>query len=154
MMSFHGIPERHVQKSDPSHAHCLVREDCCDCEHPAHATCYRHQCLSTAKHLIAHAGLDEKNVTISFQSRLLKAPWLGPYTDHEIERLAKEGVKKLKVICPAFISDCLETLEEIAMRGKEDFLENGGEELELIPCLNTHPLWIQWMVDKIENWEC
>ena len=109
--------------------------------------------MSTAKELMKHAGIDEKDVTISFQSRLLKAPWLGPYTDHEIERLAKEGVKNLKVICPAFITDCLETLEEIAMEGKDEFLKNGGEELELIPCLNTHPLWSQWMVDKIENWE-
>lgn len=153
MMSFHGIPERHVQKSDPSHAHCLITPDCCDTCHPAHATCYKHQCLASAKALMAHGGIDEKDVTISFQSRLLRDPWLGPYTDHEIERLAKEGVKKIKVICPAFITDCLETLEEIAMQGEEQFLSLGGEELELIPCLNTHPLWIQWMVDKIENWE-
>ncbi len=153
MMSFHGIPERHVKKSDPSHAHCLVTPDCCDTCHPAHATCYRHQCLTTAKELMKYGGLDEKDVTISFQSRLLRDPWLSPYTDFEIERLAKEGVKKLKVICPAFVTDCLETLEEIAMEGRDEFLEHGGEEFELIPCLNTHPLWIKWMVDKIENWE-
>jgi len=153
MMSFHGIPERHVKKSDPSHAHCLVTPNCCDTCHPAHATCYKHQCMTTAKELIKYGGIDEKDVTISFQSRLLRDPWLSPYTDHEIERLAKEGVKKLKVICPAFISDCLETLEEIAMEGKEEFLKHGGEEFELIPCLNTHPLWIKWMVDKIQKWE-
>ena len=153
MMSFHGIPERHVKKTDPSHDHCLVTPNCCDTCHPAHATCYKHQCITTAKELIKYAGIDEKDVTISFQSRLLKDPWLSPYTDFEIERLAKEGIKNLKVICPAFITDCLETLEEIAMEGKEDFLEYGGEEFELIPCLNTHPLWIKWMVDKIEKWE-
>lgn len=153
MMSFHGIPERHVKKSDPSHAHCLVTPNCCETCHPAHATCYKHQCLTTAKELIKYGGINEKDVTISFQSRLLRDPWLSPYTDNEIERLAKEGVKKLKVICPAFISDCLETLEEIAMEGKEEFLEYGGEEFDLIPCLNTHPLWIKWMVDKIEKWE-
>jgi len=153
MMSFHGIPERHVQKTDPSHDHCLVTPNCCETCHPAHATCYKHQCVTTAKELMKYAGIDEKDVTISFQSRLLKDPWLSPYTDFEIERLAKEGVKNLKVICPAFITDCLETLEEIAMEGKEEFLEHGGEEFELIPCLNTHPLWIKWMVDKIEKWE-
>ncbi len=153
MMSFHGIPERHIQKSDPSHAHCLITPDCCNTCHPAHGTCYRHQCYSTAKALMLHAGIDDKDVTISFQSRLLRDPWLSPYTDFELKRLAQEGVKKLKVICPAFISDCLETLEEIAMEGRDEFLEHGGEEFELIPCLNTHPLWIKWMVDKIENWE-
>ena len=153
MMSFHGIPERHVKKSDPSHAHCLVTPNCCDTCHPAHHTCYRHQCYATAKALMAKGNIDEKDVTISFQSRLLRDPWLSPYTDFEIERLAKEGVKNLKVICPAFISDCLETLEEIGMEGKEEFLEHGGEEFELIPCLNTHPLWIKWMLNKIEKWE-
>ena len=153
MMSFHGIPERHVKKSDPSHAHCLVTPNCCDTCHPAHHTCYRHQCYATAKALMAHGNIDKKDVTISFQSRLLRDPWLSPYTDFEIERLAKEGVKNLKVICPAFISDCLETLEEIGMEGKEEFLEHGGEEFELIPCLNTHPLWIKWMLNKIQNWE-
>ncbi|WP_018970617.1 ferrochelatase [Rubritalea marina] len=153
MMSFHGIPQRHVQKSDPSHDHCLKTKDCCTTPHPAHHTCYSHQCYATAYALIAKAGLKHDDVTISFQSRLLKDPWLEPYTDFEIERLAKEGVKKLKVICPAFITDCLETLEEIAMEGKEEFLEHGGEEFELIPCLNTHPAWIKWLNDKIERWE-
>ncbi|MGJ8671972.1 ferrochelatase [Rubritalea sp.] len=153
MMSFHGIPQRHVQNTDPSHDHCLKTKNCCTTPHPAHATCYSHQCYAAAYALMAKGGLSHDDVTISFQSRLLKDPWLKPYTDFEIERLAKEGVKKLKVICPAFITDCLETLEEIAMEGKEQFLELGGEEFELIPCLNTHPAWIKWLNDKIERWE-
>ncbi len=152
MMSFHGIPERHVRKSDPSHAHCLSTDKCCDTPHPAHATCYRHQCYSTAYALMAKCGFHNDDVTICFQSRLLKDPWLKPYTDFEIERLAEEGVKKLKVICPAFVTDCLETLEEIAMEGKEEFLKHGGEEFELIPCLNTHPSWIKWLTNRIEDW--
>ena len=102
---------------------------------------------------MAKAGIHHDDVTISFQSRLLKDPWLKPYTDFEIERLAKEGVKKLRVICPAFITDCLETLEEIAMEGKEEFLEHGGEDFELIPCLNTHPAWINWLAKRIETWQ-
>ncbi len=153
MMSFHGIPQRHVKNSDPSHSHCLKTKDCCTTAHPAHHTCYSHQCYAAAYALMARGGLKQDDVTISFQSRLLKDPWLTPYTDFEIERLAKQGVKKLKVICPAFITDCLETLEEIAMEGKEQFLEHGGEEFELIPCLNTHPAWIKWLNDKIERWE-
>jgi len=152
MMSFHGIPERHVRKSDPSHAHCLSTDKCCDTAHPAHATCYRHQCYSTAYALMAKCGFHSDDVTICFQSRLLKDPWLKPYTDFEIERLAQEGVKKLKVICPAFITDCLETLEEIAMEGKSEFLKHGGEEFDLIPCLNTHPSWIKWLTNRIEDW--
>ncbi|SHJ98023.1 ferrochelatase [Rubritalea squalenifaciens DSM 18772] len=153
MMSYHGIPERQVKKSDPSHAHCLTTNKCCDTPHPAHATCYRHQCFATSYALMAKAGIHHDDVTISFQSRLLKDPWLKPYTDFEIERLAKEGVKKLRVICPAFITDCLETLEEIAMEGKEEFLEHGGEDFELIPCLNTHPAWINWLAKRIETWQ-
>lgn len=153
MMSFHGIPQRHVQKTDPSHDHCLKTKDCCTTPHPAHATCYSHQCYASAYALMAKGGIHHDDVTISFQSRLLKDPWLKPYTDFEIERLAKEGVKNLKVICPAFITDCLETLEEIEMEAKEQFLELGGEEFEFIPCLNTHPAWIKWLNDKIERWE-
>ena len=153
MMSFHGIPQRHVQKTDPSHDHCLKTKNCCTTPHPAHATCYSHQCYAAAYALMAKGGLHHDDVTISFQSRLLKDPWLKPYTDFEIARLAKEGIKKIKVICPAFITDCLETLEEIAMEGKEQFLGLGGEEFELIPCLNTHPAWIKWLDNKIESWE-
>lgn len=153
IMSFHGIPQRHIQKTDPSHDHCLKTKDCCTTSHPAHATCYSHQCYASAYALMAKGGIHHDNVTISFQSRLLKDPWLKPYTDFEIERLAKKGVKNLKVICPAFITDCLETLEEIEMEAKEQFLELGGEQFEFIPCLNTHPAWIKWLNNKIERWE-
>ena len=80
--------------------------------------------------------------SVSFQSRLGREPWLKPYTDFEFIRLAESGVKKLLVICPAFVSDCLETLEEVEIRGRKEFLQAGGEELTLIPCLNDHPRWI------------
>jgi ferrochelatase len=141
LFSFHGIPERHLRKSDPTRSHCLASPNCCDTPSPAHATCYRAQCFQTV------AGfLKARTVTrysVSFQSRLGRDPWLRPYTDHEIPRLAKEGVKRLFVLCPAFVADCLETIEEIGMRGRESFLEAGGEEFELIPCLNERPDWIQ-----------
>jgi ferrochelatase len=91
---------------------------------------------------VAVLGIPADNYSVVFQSRLGRDPWLKPYTDFELTRLAGEGIKKMLVICPAFVSDCLETLEEIAMRGQETFLEAGGEELTLIPCMNEHPRWL------------
>lgn len=152
LFSFHGIPVRHLQKSDPSHTHCARTENCCNVCHPAHATCYRHQCLTTVRRLVDRLGIPEEKYTVSFQSRLGKDPWLEPFTDQELDRLASEGVKKLKVICPAFVADCLETIEEISMSGKEDFLEAGGESFEQIPCLNDHPAWIRMLSQRISDW--
>lgn len=153
LFSYHGIPERHVQLSDPSHAHCLTRDDCCDTPHPCHATCYRHQCLATTKAFLKKSGIPEKKIAISFQSRLLKAPWLGPYTDFELQRFGKEGIKKIKVICPSFVTDCLETLEEIGMRGAEEFTSTGGQSLSLVPCMNDHPSWIKFLSGRINQWQ-
>ncbi len=143
LFSFHGIPERHLRKSDPTGAHCLNRPDCCETESPAHATCYRAQCLKTMRAFAKKATLPEGRFSVSFQSRLGRDPWLKPYTDFELARLAQNGVKKLLVICPAFVSDCLETVEEIGLRGRETFLEAGGKEFTLIPCMNDHPSWIE-----------
>lgn len=139
LFSFHGLPERHLRKSDPTGCHCLTVPNCCAVPSPAHATCYRAQCYKTVQAFVQSTAVSKYST--AFQSRLGKDPWLKPYTDHEIVRLAKEGVKKMLVICPAFVSDCLETIEEIGMRGKESFLEAGGQDLTLIPCLNEHPLW-------------
>jgi len=152
LFSFHGIPYRHLQKSDPSHAHCLSRPDCCDGCHPAHQTCYRHQCLRATELITEKLGLKREQYEISFQSRLGRDPWLRPYTDYRLRDLPGEGTKRLLVVCPAFVSDCLETLEEIAMRGKEIFLEAGGREFALIPCLNEHPAWIAFLRDEISQW--
>jgi protoporphyrin/coproporphyrin ferrochelatase len=143
LFSFHGLPERHLHKSDPTGKHCLKVKDCCLTPSPAHATCYRAQCIQTMLKLVKRAGIPEGKYSIAFQSRLGRDPWLTPYTDHEIERLARSGIKKLQVICPAFVADCLETLEEIGMRGRESFLEAGGTDYNMIPCINTHPAWIQ-----------
>ncbi|MEM0964724.1 MAG: ferrochelatase [Verrucomicrobiota bacterium] len=152
LFSFHGIPERHLRKSDPSHAHCLESEDCCENCHPAHATCYRHQCFTTAHKVAAKAGLRSDQYRISFQSRLGRDPWLTPYTDKTLESLPEEGIRRLLVICPAFVTDCLETLEEISMEGKEIFEEAGGEWFEQIPCLNDHPAWIEVLMNRINRW--
>ncbi len=142
LFSFHGLPERHLRKSDPTGRHCLAAKDCCTVASPAHATCYRAQCFKTVGAFVQKTGVPAGKYSIAFQSRLGKDPWLKPYTDFELPRLAKAGVRKLLVMCPAFVADCLETLEEIGMRGRETFREAGGEELTLIPCLNEHPLWI------------
>jgi protoporphyrin/coproporphyrin ferrochelatase len=142
LFSFHGLPERHLKKSDPTGCHCLVKENCCAVDSPAHATCYRAQCFKTVAGFVKEAKVPAGKFSISFQSRLGKEPWLKPYTDFELAELPKRGVKKLLVICPAFVSDCLETLEEIGIRGRETFLSAGGKEFAQIPCLNEHPLWI------------
>jgi ferrochelatase len=143
LFSFHGLPERHLRKSDPTGRHCLATKDCCTTASPAHATCYRAQCFKTVAAFVKQAGVPEGKYSISFQSRLGRDPWLKPYTDFELPRLAQKGVRKLLVMCPAFVSDCLETLEEIGLRGRATFLEAGGSESTLIPCLNDHPLWLE-----------
>jgi protoporphyrin/coproporphyrin ferrochelatase len=142
LFSFHGLPERHLRKSDPSGCHCLARDNCCAQASPVHETCYRAQCFQTMQAFAELAMLPTDKFSIAFQSRLGRDPWLKPYTDHVIEALARSGRKKLLVICPAFVADCLETLEEIGIRGRQKFREHGGEELSLIPCLNDHPAWI------------
>jgi len=149
LFSFHGLPERHLRKADPTGQHDLSKTPCCDFTNPAHKTCYRAQCYETVRAFVAEAGLSEGNYSVAFQSRLGREPWMQPYTDVQIAALAKSGVKHLAVICPAFVSDCLETLEEIGMRGREIFLANGGENFTLIPCLNENPLWIKALEEMI-----
>ncbi len=153
LFSYHGIPERHIRKSDPTKFHCKIDGSCCSINSVAHHTCYRHQCYDTTELVKAHLGLSEEKVSTSFQSRLAGDPWLKPYTDYEFERLAKEGKTRLAVITPAFVSDCLETLEEIAMEGKEQFEEAGGKSYKHIPCLNDSDAWVSLMAEWITDWE-
>ena len=151
LFSYHGIPERHLRKSDPTGCHCLATPNCCETPSPAHATCYRAQCFATTKAFVKKAGIPEGKYSISFQSRLGRDPWLKPYTDFELERFPKEGIKKLLVMCPAFVSDCLETIEEIGERGRESFIHAGGQECTLIPCMNEHPLWIAALENMVKK---
>ncbi|WP_422858343.1 ferrochelatase [Flagellimonas sp. S174] len=153
LFSYHGIPERHIRKSDPTKFHCKIDGSCCKVNSVAHHTCYRHQCYDTTELVKEHLDLPEDKVSSSFQSRLAGDPWLKPYTDFEFERLAKEGKKRLAVITPAFVSDCLETLEEIAMEGKEQFEEAGGEHYIHIPCLNDSDAWVSLMAQWVNEWE-
>jgi ferrochelatase len=149
LFSYHGIPERHIRKSDITGCHCLKVNDCCNTPSPAHNYCYRHQVFTTTRLVTDMLGIPKDKFSISFQSRLGKG-WLQPFTDIRLEEMPKEGIKKLLVVCPAFVSDCLETLEEIAERGKESFMKAGGESYDMIPCLNTHPLWVKTIADWIE----
>ena len=142
LFSFHGIPERHLKKSDPTRSHCLNAKDCCNVASEAHKFCYRHQCFRTAEEFAKLAKIPAGKWSVSFQSRLGKDPWLKPYTDFELAEFPKRGVGKILVMSPAFVSDCLETIEELGIRGKETFLAAGGKEFVLIPCLNEHPKWI------------
>ena len=153
LFSYHGVPERHIYKGDVTGNHCLKVRDCCHVNSPAHDKCYRHQTFVTTELTTAALNLPKEKVEQSFQSRLGRDPWLTPYTAKRLEELPKEGVKKLLVACPAFVSDCLETLEEIAEEGKEIFLHAGGESFTMIPCLNTHPLWVNAVVKWIKEKE-
>ncbi len=147
LFSYHGIPSRHLRKTDPTGSHCTKVEDCCNVASPAHAVCYRHQCFVTTRLVTEALNVPKEKYSIAFQSRLGKG-WLQPFTDKRLEEMPAEGIKKILILCPAFVSDCLETLEEIDERGKETFMEAGGVSYTMIPCLNTHPLW----VETINNW--
>jgi ferrochelatase len=151
LFSFHGLPERHLKKSDPTGRHCLAVPNCCEGTNPAHATCYRAQCLKTVAAFVKQAGVPAGKFSVSFQSRLGRDPWLKPHTDFELAALPKRGVKNLLVLCPAFVSDCLETLEEIGIRGRETFLSAGGMEFTQIPCLNEHPRWLAALEKMVER---
>lgn len=150
LFSYHGIPERHIHKSDVTGCHCLATEDCCEVASPAHAHCYRHQVRTTTKMVTEMLQIPKNKYSISFQSRLGKG-WLTPFTDIRLKELPGEGIKDLLVICPAFVSDCLETLEEIEIRGRETFMQAGGASFKMIPCLNVNPLWVKAIVGLVNG---
>jgi ferrochelatase len=141
LFSYHGIPKRHLRKTDPTGKHCLSSADCCDLQSAAHATCYRHQCIVTTRLLAQRLGLGPEAHGLAYQSRL-GGGWLRPYTDFELAELPKRGIERIAVVCPAFVADCLETLEEIDMRGRQTFLDAGGKSFTYVPCLNDDPQWI------------
>ncbi|WBA83060.1 ferrochelatase [Endozoicomonas sp. GU-1] len=148
VFSYHGVPERHITKDDPTGNHCLKDKSCCQKTSIAHKTCYRHQVYQTTEAFVEKAGVPIDKYSVGFQSRLGKAKWLEPNTLDVLKQLADQGARKVLVICPSFVSDCLETLEEIGIGAKEEFIKAGGESLELIPCLNDHPAWI----DLLKQW--
>ena len=152
LFSYHGLPARHIKKTDPTKNHCLVNGDCCEVKSIAWDFCYRHQVKATTKLVTEKLNLDAAKVLLSFQSRLGKG-WLEPFTDVMFTELPKKGIKKLLVITPSFVTDCLETLEEINIRGKNSFLESGGEEFTSAPCLNSLPQWVDAFAGYCNNYE-
>ena len=152
LFSYHGVPERHIRKRDVTKAHCKIDENCCVTSSSAHEFCYRHQCYEVTRLVAEKLKLKSETFSTSFQSRLGFDPWLQPYTDLTIERLGKRGIKKMAIVTPAFVSDCLETLEEIAMEGLEIFKEMGGETFITVPCLNDNIEWVTLLSKWINNW--
>ena len=146
LFSYHGLPERHLTKADPTNSHCLQAPNCCEATtedaKTAHATCYRHQVYATTAAVCEALGIKGDKRSVSFQSRLGRTPWLTPYTDKVLEDLPGKGIKHLAVVCPAFVADNLETLEEMGIQGRETFLGAGGESFTLVPCMNEHPEWV------------
>jgi len=153
LFSYHGLPERQVQAADASGAHCLASASCCDAVSDVNRDCYRAQCFATTRSLATLLGLEPGEHSLSFQSRLGRTPWIQPYTDRVLPELAARGVKRLAVVCPAFVADCLETLEEIAIRGREQWLGLGGEALELVPSLNAEPEWVEAVAAMVRKSE-
>ncbi|NIJ45392.1 ferrochelatase [Wenyingzhuangia heitensis] len=152
LFSYHGVPERHIKNSDVTGNHCSLNGECCNTTSEAHAFCYRHQCYETTKQVVNKLGLQPGFYSTSFQSRLGKDPWLQPYTDTTINDRAQNGIKKLAVVTPAFVADCLETIEEIGMEAKEEFEENTGKVFKTIPCLNDRDDWVNVVSNWITNW--
>ncbi|MGH9390089.1 MAG: ferrochelatase, partial [Vicinamibacteria bacterium] len=144
--SFHGLPERHLRKSDDTGGHCLLHSGCCDRILEANRNCYRAQCVTTARLVADRLGIPLERRVICFQSRLGRTPWIRPYTDHVLAEYARKGVKRAVIFSPAFVADCLETIEELGIRGVEIWRRNGGEILRLIPGLNSGEAWADAVV--------
>lgn len=153
LFSYHGVPERHIRKSDVTQSHCKMDGKCCFSESPAHAYCYRHQCEMTTVKVAEYLELKEGTFSTSFQSRVsILGSWLKPYTDKTVAAFAEQGTKELAIATPAFVSDCLETLEEIGMEAAEDFEEKGGAHLHVIPCINDREEWVIVMSRWVDEW--
>ena len=153
IFSYHGIPERHLTKGDVVGNHCLKVENCCDVECKSSQNCYRSNVFTTSKLTANQLELADNEWMVSFQSRvsIISPAWLRPYTDVEIDKLGKKGIERIGVVCPSFIADCLETLEEIEMQATDSFIESGGKELVYIPCLNDNPEFINALESIVED---
>jgi len=152
LFSYHGIPERHIRKTDITKSHCKIDGSCCNTPSPAHEFCYRHQCYETTKLVVKTLGIPEGKYSQTFQSRLAGDKWLEPYTDVEVNKMPEKGIKNLAVVTPAFVADCLETLEEIAMEANHQFKEHGGKTFMAVPCLNDSDEWCGVVGNWINDW--
>uniref|UniRef100_A0A7S4T1B9 Ferrochelatase n=1 Tax=Alexandrium monilatum TaxID=311494 RepID=A0A7S4T1B9_9DINO len=154
LFSFHGLPEAQCSKTDDTGGVCLRRPNCCGRLTRANRNCYRAQCFETARLLAKELDLEEGSWSIGFQSRLTlrgTIQWIRPYTDEAIVRLAEDGVRRLAIVAPSFTADCVETLEELGITGREEFEEAGGQELVVVPCLNSTGAWTQALSDIVRE---
>ena len=142
LFSYHGLPERQIRAADRDGAHCLASSECCAQPGRALLTCYRAQCYATTDAIVRALALDPARASTSFQSRLGRTPWIHPFTDFVLPELAASGVRRLAISCPSFVADCLETVEEIGIRAREQWRRLGGEELLRIDCPNAHPTFV------------
>lgn len=149
LFSYHGLPESHIRKSDMTGDWCLQRPECCSEMRAENRFCYRAQSFATTRALAADLALKETTYSTAFQSRLAGQKWIEPYTDGVLEELYEQGVRRLAVLTPSFVADCLETLEEIGMRLRRQWAAIGGEDLLLVPCVNASPVWADAMTEMI-----
>lgn len=146
LFSFHGIPENHLQLTGCTQA---CQENCLPINNKPH--CYRAQCFATMQAIAQTLHLQAGTYGLAFQSRLGKTPWIKPYIDVVLPQLREQGIKNLLVVCPSFVADCVETLEEIGMRAKQQWLGLGGERFTLVPCLNAQDTWVKGLVEIIQE---
>lgn len=147
LFSYHGLPERQVRRADASGSHCLSGAGCCESLDEVNRHCYRAQCFATSRALVRALDLDPSRCLTTFQSRLGRIPWIGPATDATVAALPGQGVRHLVVATPSFVTDCLETLEEVGMGLRSSFLSAGGETFSLVPCVNSSPTWVEAVCD-------
>lgn len=151
LFTYHGVPVRHILKGDITGSHCVKVNECCSVSSPSHEFCYRHHVKETTESVAELLNIPKRMYSFSFQSRLGTDKWLQPYTAERLKNLPAEGIKKLVVVSPAFVADCLETIEELDDEGQEIFLENGGVEYRRVPCLNLNDLWIDAVIQLSEE---
>lgn len=149
LFSYHGLPESQITKADPSRSWCLASDTCCDEIGETNRSCYRAQSYATTRGIAAELGLADGTYSTSFQSRLAGQQWIRPFTDRVLPELFDRGVRRLAVLTPSFVADCLETLEEIGIRGRSQWAELGGEDFLLVPCVNDDDVWADAVVDMV-----
>jgi ferrochelatase len=147
IFSYHGLPERQIRAADPSKSHCLSSQECCERITEVNRNCYRAQCHATTEALAGLLGIPPERRILCFQSRLGRSPWIRPFTDEVVVDLARSGVKRAVILSPAFVADCLETIEELGLRAAESFREHGGDELRLVPCVNASDAWVEAVIE-------
>ena len=151
LFSYHGLPEKQILKSDPTRQWCLASDTCCDQITDANRFCYRAQSFATTRGVVSRLNLAEGTYSTTFQSRLAGQKWIEPYTDVVLPELYEQGVRRLAVLTPSFTADCLETLEEIGIRGRQQWQDLGGDDFLLVPCLNAEYPWVDAVVDMIRT---